>query len=187
MLDRTAEGGCPHMSLPVLSKRHRLFSPVNRVAVTIQSRRSVKRQDKPRLIGSNFTAVIAVILNGYVAASTFRSAFSQHPHRFRWMLPFGGPLPHWAFLTANVALYASLIFLCVAFPIGLRGKERVLVAGWVPNVLLSPVQGLVSGSMAAGIQYFKAGSMMVAFLVAVAILLERPEGENSPVDGTIPE
>jgi hypothetical protein len=86
-----------------------------------------------------------------------------------------------------VALYASFIYLCVAFPRGLRGKERVLVAGWVPGVLLSPVQGLVSESLAAAIQYFKAGSIMVAFLAAVAILVEGPEGENVPVDGTIPE
>jgi hypothetical protein len=128
-----------------------------------------------------------VILNGYVAALTFRSAFSQRPHHFRWILSLGSLLPQWAVLTANVALYASLIFLCVAFPLGLRGKERVLVAGWVPNVLLSPVQGLVSESMAAGIQYLKAGSMMIAFLAAVAILLERPEGENTPVDSTTPE
>jgi hypothetical protein len=28
---------------------------------------------------------------------------------------------------------------------------------------------------------------MVAFLAAVAILVEGPEGENVPVDGTIPE
>jgi hypothetical protein len=147
----------------------------------------VKQQDQPRLIGSRFTAVIAVILTGYVAAVTFRSAFWQHPHHFRWFLSLGRLLPPWAVLTANVALCASFIYLCVAFPRGLRGKERVLVAGWVPGVLLSPVQGLVSESLAAAIQYFKAGSIMVAFLAAVAILVEGPEGENVPVDGTIPE
>ena len=147
----------------------------------------MKEQDQPRLIGSRFSAVIAVILTGYVAAVTFRSTFWQHPHHFRWILSLGRLLPPWAALTANVALYASLIFLCVAFPRSLRGKERVLVAGWVPGVLLSPVQGLVSESLAAVIQYLKAGSIMVAFLAAVAILLERREGENTPVNVTIPE
>ncbi|MFL6304006.1 MAG: hypothetical protein ACJ72H_10720 [Candidatus Sulfotelmatobacter sp.] len=128
-----------------------------------------------------------MILTGYVAAVTFRSAFWQHPHHFRWILSLGRLLPPWAVLTSNVALYASFIFISVAFPRSLRGKERVLVAGWVPGVLLSPVQGVVSESLAAAIQYLKAGSMMVAFLAAVAIFLEGPEDENAPVDGTIPE
>ena len=97
-----------------------------------------QQEQKFRLISSRFTAAIAVILTGYIAARTFRAAFWQLPHRFHWIIQLDYLLPPWAVLTANLAFYALLLFMCIAFPRSLRGKERFPVAGWVPGVLLSP-------------------------------------------------
>lgn len=146
-----------------------------------------QREQKPRLITSRFTAAIGVILTGNIAALTFRSAFWQTPHHFHWILQLDHLLPAWAVLTANVALYAWILWLCIVFPRALRGKERILVTGWVPGLLLSPIQGLVSVSLAAAIQYVKAASIMVALAAVLAILVEGPVGDNTPSDGPVGE
>jgi len=143
----------------------------------------VKRHEqKIRLINSRFTAAVAVVLTGYIAAITFRAAFWQIPHRFHWIIQLDYLLPPWAVLTANLAYYALLLFACIAFPRSLRGKERFLVAGWVPGVLLGPIQGLVSASLADAIQYVKAGSIMVALFAAVVILIEGPVDDEAEVE-----
>jgi len=147
----------------------------------------MKQDQKPRLIGSRFTAAIGVILTGFVAAQTLRAAFWKRPHHFRWILPLEHVLPPWAVLTANVALYAGLLVLCIAFPRELRGKERVLVAGWIPGVLLSPIQGMVSPLLAAVIQYVKAASIIVAFAAAMVILVEGSASDNVPSDAAVRE
>jgi hypothetical protein len=116
-----------------------------------------------------------------------RAAFWQPPHRFHWLLSLGNLLPPRVTLAANVALYVWLVWLCVVFPRGLQGKERILVAGCVPGVLLSPIQGMVSVSLAAAIQYVKAASIMVAFFAAMAILVEGPVNDNAPSDDAVSE
>jgi len=73
---------------------------------------------------------------------------------------------------------------CASFK--LASKERYLVAGWVPGVLLSPIQGMVSASLADGIQYVKAGSTMVALFAAVVILVEGPADDEPKVE-PVPE
>ena len=147
-----------------------------------------QRKQKPRLIGSRFSAAIGVVLTGYVAALALRAAFWQSPHHFHWLLPLDTLLPARATLVLNVALYVLLFSLCIVFPRGLQGKERLLVAGWVPGVLLSPMQGIVSASLAVAIQYVKAASIMVAFFAAVAILVEGAGTDNtSQSEGAVPE
>lgn len=141
----------------------------------------------PRLIGNKFTAAIGVVLTGYVAALTLRAAFWQSPHHFHWLLPVGTFLPARATLAVNVAFYAWVLWLCIVFPRALHGKERVLVIGWVLSFLLSLIQGLVSASLAALIQYVRAASIMVGFFAAVAILIEGPVSGNSPPDSNVPE
>jgi hypothetical protein len=145
----------------------------------------VVEQQKPRLITSRFSAAIGVTLTGYIAALTLRSAFWQHPHRFHRVLPLDHILPPWAVVTANVILYAWMLWLCIVFPRALQGKECVLVAGWVPDLLLSPIQGLVSLSLATAIQYVKAASIVVAFIAAVVILVE-DQGKNTS-DRAVPQ
>lgn len=144
------------------------------------------REHKQQLIPNRRTAAIAVALTGYVAALTLRAAFWQAPYTLHWILSLGHLLPSWAVWTANVAFYVCLLCLCIAFPVSLRGKERVLVAGWVPGVLLSPVQGVVSVSVAAALQHVKAVSIVIAFFAAVAILLEGPVSGSAPPEGTVP-
>jgi hypothetical protein len=141
----------------------------------------------PRLIGSRFTAAIAVVVTGYVAALTLRAAFWQSPHHFHWPLPVGTFWPAWATLAANLAFYAYLVWLCVVFPRALPGKERVLAIGWALSLLLSLIQGLVSASLAAFIQYVRAASIMVALFAAVSILIEGSVGGDSARDSNIPE
>jgi hypothetical protein len=146
-----------------------------------------QQEQKPRLIGNRFTAAIGVVLTGYVAALSLRAAFWQSPHHFQWLLPLNALLPARFNLAVNVALYAWLLWLCVVFPRAFQGKERVLIAGWVPGVLLSPIQGMVSASLAVAIQYVKAASIMAAFFAAVAIFLEGPVSGSAPPEGTVPE
>ncbi len=141
----------------------------------------------PRLIGSRYTAAVGVLLTGYVAALTLRAALWQSPHHFHWLLPVGTFLPARATLPVNVALYAWLLWLCIVFPRALYGKERVLVVGWVPGVLLSPIQGLVSVSFAALIQDVKAVSILLVFFAAIGILIEGPVSGNSASDSSVPD
>jgi hypothetical protein len=133
------------------------------------------------LIGNRFTAAIGVVLTGYVAALTLRAALWQSPHHFHWLLPVETLLPARTSLVVNVAFYACVLLLCVVFPRGLHGKERVLAIGWALSFMLSLIQGLVSAPLAAIIQYVRAASMVVAFFAAVAILVEGPaSGDSAP-------
>ncbi len=135
----------------------------------------------PRLIGSRFSAAIGVVLTGYVAALTLRSAFRQSPHHFHWLLPVDTFLPARATLVVNVAFYAWLLWLSIVFPWAARGKEHVLVIGWALSLLLSLIQGLVRPSLAALIQDVRATSMTVAFFAVMAILIEgRVSGDSAP-------
>jgi uncharacterized membrane protein len=142
---------------------------------------------KPRLITDRFTAAVSVILTGYVTVLTLRSALWQAPHHRHWILQLDYLLPPWAVLVANVALYAWILWLSIAFPRALQGKEWFLAAGWVPGLLLSPIQGMVSASLAAAIQYAKAVSIMVAFVAAIAILVEGPQKDTTASDGAVPQ
>ncbi len=131
-----------------------------------------QRKQWPRLIGSRFSAAVGVVLTGYVAALTLRAAFWKPPHHFHWLLAVDTFLPARATLAVNLAFYAWLVWLCVVFPRALHGKERVLAIGWALSLLLSLIQGLVSASLAAFIQYVSAASIMVALFAAIAILIE---------------
>jgi hypothetical protein len=93
-------------------------------------------------------------------------------------------LPTWATLPVNVGLYVWLLWPCIVFPRALHGKERVLVIGWL---LLSLIQGLVSVSLAALIQYVRAASIMVAFFASVAILLQGTVNSSLAADSNVSE
>jgi hypothetical protein len=142
----------------------------------------LNNMQKPRLINSRFTAAIAVILTGYIAALTIRAAFWQLPHRFHWFIQLDYLLPQWAVLTANLTFYALLLSTCIGLLWSLRGKERFVVAGWVLAVLLGPIQGMISRSLDDAIQYVKAGSIMVALFAAVVILIEGPVNDEAAAE-----
>lgn len=161
------------------------FGPKTRQDITLLKVDQLKQW--PRLIGSRFTAGVGVVLTGYVAALTLRAAFWQSPHHFHWLLSVDTFLPARAALVVNVVFYAWLVWQCVVFPQALRGKERVLAIGWALSLLLRLIQGLVSASLAAFIQYVRAASIMVAFFAAMAILIEGSVGANSAPDSNVPE
>jgi len=146
-----------------------------------------QQKQRPPLIGSRFAAAIGVALTGYVAALTLRAALWQSPHHLHWLLPVDAFLPARATLAVNVALYASLLWLCIMFPRELHGKERVLVIGWALSLMLSLIQGLLSVSLAAFIQYVRAASIMVAFFAAVTILVGNSASGNSAPDSNVPD
>jgi hypothetical protein len=141
----------------------------------------------PRLIGSRFSAAVGVVLTGYVAALTLRAAFWQSPHHFHWLLPVDTFLAARATLAVNLVFYASMVWLCIVFPRALHGKERVLALGWAVSLLLSLIQGLVSASLGAFIQYVRSASMMVAFFAVVAILIEGPTRNTAASDEAVPQ
>ena len=143
------------------------------------------RKYKPRLIDNRVTALIGLVLTAYVAALTFQTAFSQSPHHSRWLLPLDRLLPTWALWAVNAAFYSYLVFLCAVFFRAVQGKERVLIAGWVPGILLGPVQARVSISLADAIQYVKSVSIAIAFVAAVLILLEASARDHGPSHGSV--
>jgi hypothetical protein len=146
-----------------------------------------QRRHWPRLIGGRFSAAVGVVLTSYVAAPTLRAAFWQSPHHFHWLLPVDTFLSARATLAVNLVFYGCLVWLCIAFPRALRGKERILAIGWALSLLLSLIQGLVSASLAAFIQYVRALSIMVALCAAVAFLIESSVGGNSALDSNVSE
>jgi hypothetical protein len=126
---------------------------------------------KTGLVPNRSTAIGAVVLTGFVAAVSFRAAFYSAPHYWRpfFYLPM---LPKWAQLLINVAFYGYLLWLCVVFFVMAKGKERILVAGWCPGLLLDPIKSVASSPAVTAIRQFQAFGLAVAFLAAVSIFLE---------------
>ncbi len=128
-------------------------------------------KSKVGLIPNRFTAIVAVVLTGFVTAASFRTAFYSAPYYWR---PFSylPMLPRWAQLLINAAFYGYVLWLCVVFFVAAKGRERILVAGWCPGLLLNPIKGVVSSPAVTAIRQFQAFSLAVAFLAAVSIFLE---------------
>ncbi len=141
----------------------------------------------PCLIGTRFSAAVGVVLTGYVAALTLRATFWQSPHHFHWLLAVDTFLSARVTVAVNLIFYAWLVWLCVVFPRALHGKERVLALGWAVSLVLSLIQGLVSASLGAFIQYVRAASIMIAFFAAVAILIEGPTRNTAASDEAVPQ
>ena len=113
---------------------------------------------------------------------TIHGVFS--PHRSDSLTIFF-MLPKGARLVANAAFYGYLFWLCVVFLRRTHGKERVLVAGYCPGVLLAPIQTLVSPFAAIAIQCIKATGIAVAFVAALLILFERLRPLAAPSDSSV--
>jgi hypothetical protein len=62
--------------------------------------------------------------------------------------------------------------ICIAFFRGTRGRERILVAGWLPGTLLGPLKNLFSTSAADAIQFFEVMGITVALVESVLIFRE---------------
>jgi hypothetical protein len=127
---------------------------------------------KDGFIRTRRAALIALCVTGYIAALSFWSLFSDAPHKTFW---FVGPglLPSWIVVPANVAFYAYLLWVGVALYRITNGKELILIVGYFTDIVLGPIQNLVSASAVNAIQYVKAFGMTAAFLAALCIFIER--------------
>jgi len=127
------------------------------------------------LIGNRRNAAIALCVTGFVAAQSFRGAFSHAPHNPHWLLSLEPiSLPIWILAVVNVAFYLSLLWGLAMFYRNAQREERVVVAGWFGVLLLIPLQHLASTRGAAAIQWVKGAGMIVAFMAAAYILLKSP-------------
>lgn len=124
-----------------------------------------------RLIENKPVAVLGLCLTGIVAAQTFWGAVHHSHLKSYWLVDMRGMLPVSAAAAVNVGFYAYFLWLGVSFYRMTRGKERVLVAGWFVALFLGWTQNLVSMSAAIAIGWVKAGSMLIAILAAIDILL----------------
>jgi hypothetical protein len=134
-----------------------------------------QQKSKPGLIRNRRDAVVAVCLTGFIAAQSFRAAFSHAPRNPHWLMPLDFiPLPIWVIATINVAFYLYLIWVFAMLYRIAQHEERVVVAGWLGVLLLIPLQRLVSTRGAAAIQWVKAASIGLAFIAAAFISFKRP-------------
>jgi hypothetical protein len=91
----------------------------------------------------------------------------------------GTILPSWLNTPVNVVFYGYLLWLCFWFFRAARGKERIVVAGWCPGLILGPFKHFVSDADISVIQYVEAVSIAVAFVAAVLILIESRPAPSS--------
>jgi hypothetical protein len=96
---------------------------------------------------------------------------SRHPHA-HWPLSGAFGLPQWALFPVNVAFYACLVSICIGFFRATQGRERVLVAGWFPGILLGPFKNVFSTPATDVIQFFEVVGITVALVESVLIFRE---------------
>jgi hypothetical protein len=85
-----------------------------------------------------------------------------------------------------LALYAAMICLCIALFLESTGRERTLVAGWYPGVLLSPVKMFFPAAVRT-VDFLELVGITVAFVAAVLIVWEFPKGNHAPPGGIVPD
>jgi hypothetical protein len=127
---------------------------------------------KARLIENRLTAVVAFCLTGIVMALSFREVARHAQHKSHWFLDLRSILPAPAAAVVEVGFCLYLFWLGLVFYRVARGKERILVAGWIGALFLGSIQRLVSTSAAAAMDWVKAACMLLALLAAVDILLK---------------
>src|SRR5271170_6246833 len=103
-----------------------------------------QEQLKDRLIHTRRGAVIVLCSTGYVAALSFRNLLVQSQHEPPLLIDSHFPLPSWAAAGINLAFYVCLIWGFAELYRNARGKERVLVGGWVTSFFLGLIQYIVS-------------------------------------------
>jgi hypothetical protein len=135
------------------------------------------------LIRDRISAIVAVVLTGFITAISFRAAFYGGPHYWH---PFFhlAMLPRWTQLLINAAFYVYILWAFVGLFSIAKGRERFLVAGWGPGLLLDPIKGVVSSPAVTVIRQFQAVSIAVALLAAVSIFLETPARNNVPPESS---
>ncbi len=138
------------------------------------------------IIPSRRIAVVTIALTGFTAATTFRNVFLPSPrdHHFHWLLQVDSLLPGWAMLPVNVVFYALLVSICIGLFRAARGRERILVVGWLPGILLGHFKNALSASATDVINFFEVVGITVALVESVLILREYLPPRDSDPSGT---
>ena len=134
-------------------------------------------KSKLGLIRSRRTAIAALCFTAFEAALSIRDVLSNAPHKY-W-LPFDFLHPAWVVAVANSMFYAYLLWMCIGFYRIAQGKERVLVVGWFPCILLFHLEKFVSNSVVLAIQWIQMAGIIAAFAASVFILMRRDWGDSS--------
>jgi hypothetical protein len=134
------------------------------------------REYKPPLIHTRRGATTVLCLTSFIFAISVRALFVYVRHggrpQFQW--PFtSGALPSWALITANAALYAYILWMGVVFYRIARGGERIVVAGWLADILLAPITKTLPTVGASAVRYVQTAAMAAAFLAAL-VLVRKP-------------
>jgi hypothetical protein len=129
-------------------------------------------ESKDGLIRTRRAAIIALCITGYIAALSFWSLLAGSQHETFW-LAGPGLLPSRTIVPVNLAFYAVLLWPIAAVCRNAPAIERLVLVGFFTGFFLEPIQNLVSASAATTIQYVNAFGMMVAFLAAVCILIQK--------------
>lgn len=122
------------------------------------------------LLTSRTASAITVGLTALLFVWSVRDVPTVHKRQQGWLLPLDFFLHGWALVAANVIFYIWLLWLAFWFIRGTHGRERVVVVGWLPNILLPPLL-LLRPSWTVGITYIGIFGLAVALLAAVSLLL----------------
>jgi hypothetical protein len=80
--------------------------------------------------------------------------------------------------------YAYLLWLCIVFFRAAKGRERVVVAGWCPGLLLGPFKNTFSISATDAIQFFEVVGITIALVESVLIFREYSGLNDTPLGST---
>ena len=137
-------------------------------------RRMPESARPPGLVRSTSAAVILFVVTGLVAAITIRDVVF-HPMRqhSRWLFPIFFHVPHWIFISVQLAFYGCLLGLCFEFFREANARERLIVLAWFFNIFAGPLDTFISQSTARVMDHVQLLAMFTASLVALDILLKR--------------
>lgn len=121
---------------------------------------------------------MAVAVTGFLFALAVRGGLHPDHARLGWLVPFAFLGHRWALLAVNVAFYGYLCWLGFWFIRGTAGLERVFIAAWFVNILVSPLERLWPHWLVT-IRHIGIFGLAVALLAGISLLLNRSESPDS--------
>ena len=130
------------------------------------------------LLKTRARTAVAVGVTALLFALAVRGGLHPYHARTGWLVPFGFLVHRWALLAANIAFYGYLCWLGFWFVRGTAGLERVFIAAWFVNILVSPLERLWPQWLVA-IRHISIFGLGVALLAGISLLLNRSEAADS--------